>query len=176
MGSRSWVFNPNRGHSSISFPKMFFKNMSAPLVLFLGSDSWWFRVRISSNISASLNSCGGRLRRRRGRRVFVVFCLIYSRPMTMIPHICDPLQHNTYKHTVVFAAGKINTALFDSSVPTECYFTPKMKVLSSFTQRLVSKYMICLQYSKSSQVIWCLFVKNKPKFKFFFCWKVSCSS
>lgn len=95
------------------FPKCFFKNMSAPLVLFLGSDSWWLCVRISSNISASLNSCGGCLCCRRGRRVFVVFCLIYSRPMTKIPHICDPLQHNTYKHkyTVVFAAGKINKAV-----------------------------------------------------------------
>lgn len=76
-------------------PKWFFKIMSAPLELFLGRDSGWFGVRISSNSAASL-------------RVLVLqiwtasfYCVLPHLFQTSdkdSPYLGDPLEYNTYKH------------------------------------------------------------------------------
>lgn len=87
---------------------------------------------------------------------------------------------HTNTNTLLFLLLERSIRLLDNSVLTQGYFPLKMKVLSSFTQRLMSKlrvvqiFELCKssQYdlcAKSSEVIWCLFLwGTRSKFKLFF--------
>ncbi len=102
------VSNPNHGHSSISFPKMFFFNMSAPLVLFLGSDSWWLCQDLIKHPSISQQLRRGFVRQTWTLSLCCVLPHLFQTNDTDSPYLWSTPAHNTTQSHCVFAAGNIN--------------------------------------------------------------------
>ncbi len=99
------------------FPKcFFFLNMSAPLVLFLGSDSWWLCQDLIKHPSISQQLRRGFVRQTWTLSLCCVLPHLFQTNDTDSPYLWStPAQHNTI--TLLFLLLEISIRLFlDASV------------------------------------------------------------